>query len=610
LGIPGLIVVACFLFVFFMFHHYGGRLGNDGMMNYIYVRSLVLDGDFDLTNEFEEFVPAKFQHIAEEARQLGKPPDPSNEPGPAFLWAPFFVLTHWIVLLLGRWGLDIPADGYSYPYINAVCVSGLLWGFIAVLIAYAVCRRYYPAHIAACSVTVLWLSSTFYWYTVMEPSMPHATAAAAVSLFLYLWLKVRGSGSIADWIVVALAGGLLLSMQRYSAFLLLAPALTLCGMVLRSFREGRFRVSRRLAWGLAGAGLAFLFTALPVLLYNLHYSREGSFLRMGDLTGFTLRHWNDPRIGEFLFSSNHGLFSWTPVAYLSVLGLFLLMKKDRRLSAVLLLTMVTGLYLLSSTWDWWAGYAFGSRRTTEFFLILALGFCGVVELFLRRPAILAIGAGLVLVGWNFLLAGQVKRGEVPMMGTFAFSDAAARGAERWYRLAGHPASLPASWLFASRYEVSPQQFDLTFGHRPYHNLTVDVGGDQDRFFLGKGWSFPETLPNGESYRWSTEAESSWLIPLFGPFHYNLSLEVEPSRHREGRGQTVSIVVNDRRAGTLRLTEGWQTVAMDVPESFWNEGINEVKFRYAWVVEAGEIYGGEDPRRIALRLSRFGLRIVK
>jgi hypothetical protein len=609
LGAPGLILVSCVLFVFYLFYQYGGRLGGDGVMNYIYVRSLVIDGDFDLTNEFEDFVPGKFQIIAAGARQFGRPPDPSNEPGPAFFWAPAFILAHASVKILGWLGVDIPADGYSYPYINAVSLSGFLWGFVAVVIAYQASKKYFDARLAAVAISAFWLSSTLYWYTVVAPTMPHATAAAAVSLFLYLWLKVRESPSTWTWIGLALAGGLILSMQRYNVFFFLAPLTTATGGLIKSIRQRDLGISRRRVATLVVVGTAVLLTALPMLLYNFYYSREGSFLRIG---ASTLRYWKDPHIGEFLFSSNHGLFAWTPAVYLAVFGLFLLFRKDARLAATLLFTLAGGVYLLSSNWDWYAGYAFGSRRMTEAFFIFALGFCAVMEAVLRKPRLLAAAGLSVLVVWNFLLADHVNRGEVPEMATFAFSDTAATAAKRFYQVVGHPASFPASWLFALKYGVSPEQFDPTYGHRPYHNLTIDVGSPQDRYFLGRGWSIPEMLPDGRSYRWSVGDQSTWLVPLFGPFDYRLSLTGETSRHPEGLRQPVSIEVNGRRASRLTFTEGWQTVETRIPASFWREaeGLNEIRLRYGWTVEAESVYGGADPRRIAIRLARLELEVVK
>ena len=610
LGTPGLILAACFLFVFFLFHDYGGRLVGDGVINFVYVRSMVVDGDLDLTNEFEQFVPERFQYIAERGRQLGRPPDPSHEPGTSLLWAPAFLVTHTAMKMLEWFGSEIPADGYSHPYINAVSVMSVLWSFAAVVIAYRVSRGYFEPHLAAVSIGVLWLSSSLLWYTVNAPTMPHATTAVAVSVFLYLWIKTRESPSTGTWIALGLVGGLLLSLQRYNIFYLIAPLITLCGMALRVLSQKDRLPSRRTMLAAGPVALAFLLTALPLLLYNFYYSTDRSFFRMGDLGGFTLRHWSDPRVGEFLFSSNHGLFAWNPATYLAVIGLFVFFRKDRSLAATLLVTLAGGIYLLSSTWDWYAGFAFGSRRLAEAFFIFALGFCAVTELLLRRPKVLLAGAFAALVVGNLLLARQVYRGDVPEMGTFRFADAVASGVRTFYGLVGHLPAAPASWLFAWRYGVSPAQFDLSYGHRPYNNLMIDVGSEEDRYFLGRGWSVREEEPGGETYRWSIGGDSTWLIPLFEPFDYHLRLTGEASRNDEGRSQPISIEVNGRRAASLSLVEGWQTREVTIPASFWREGMNEIRLVYGWTVNAGTLYGSADSREIACRLTRMELEIVK
>ena len=177
LGNEGLALAAAFLTMTYCFFLFGRRLGGDGTVLFVYVRSLVMDGDLNFTNEFADFVPEKFQFIAD--RALGRAPDPLHEPGPAIFWAPWFLLAHVLVLASRAVGSTIPADGYSYPYINAVCFGSLVWAFVAVVLSYFACRRFFPSGLAAAVAILLWLSSTLYWYTLYEPSMPHAVGAAA-----------------------------------------------------------------------------------------------------------------------------------------------------------------------------------------------------------------------------------------------------------------------------------------------------------------------------------------------------------------------------------------------------------------------------------------------
>jgi hypothetical protein len=71
-----------------------------------------------------------------------------------------------------------------------------------------------------------------------------------------------------------------------------------------------------------------------------------------------------------------------------------------------------------------------------------------------------------------------------------------------------------------------------------------------------------------------------------------------------------VSVNGRAASRLRLLEGWQTTETIIPASYWKPGLNEIELEYAWTVEAGDVYGGDDTREIALKLERLDLRIVK
>jgi hypothetical protein len=215
-----------------------------------------------------------------------------------------------------------------------------------------------------------------------------------------------------------------------------------------------------------------------------------------------------------------------------------------------------------------------------------------------------------LAAWNFSLAGQVRRAEVPQMGTFAFSEASSKTVGRWYEKVGHPFAIPANWIFAWRYGVSPDRFDLVWGHRPYHNLAIDIGSDGDRYFVGSGWSLPERTSSGGTFRWSEGEESSWLINLFQPFDYRLRLAGRAARGGEGFPQRIAVWVNGERAGIVTMPEEPTTVEIGVPARFWRYRLNEIVLQYGFTVRADDLYGGSDPRQIAIQLESLELSIEK
>ncbi len=601
---PELILLGCFLFVFYLLQVHGGRVGNDGTMFFVNVRSLVMDGDFDLTNEFRDFVPQKF-HVPQ-VMGAGDKPQPGNELGVSFLWMPFFAIAH-ILVTLGRvFGSTIPADGYSYPYINAVCLGSLLLAFVGVVLSYRLARRYFDPMLAACSAVVLWLASPLIWYTMQEPAMSHAVSTMAVALLLTIWLWARSSTSLARWSAVALAAGLVISVQRYNVFYLIAPALTLVGRL-----RDQFSAKSRSEWvsvtkkGALVMGVLAVASA-PLWIYNLYM--QGVLIGAGDWPSNSITHWRRPHVWAFLFSSNHGLFSWTPVAYLSAIGLVMFLRRDRTLAGTLLVTLLGGIYLLSSNWNWWAGYSFGSRRMTEAYPLFLMGLCAFIDWVRRSPqTLIAIGAtGIVL--WNFLLVEQLRRGELPPMETFSFSEAVARGTEDAYQSFGHPPAVPANWVFAWRYGVRPDQFDWIVGGREYHNLALDVGSQDDRKFIGAGWSAPERMPDGRSYRWSDGAESSILLYLFFPYRYRLRVVGEPIGLAEPYPQNVAVTVNGKRASVLTFNGERHESEILIPRDLWKSGLNEIRFRYSTTARADEVYGGSDASELGLRVESIELRI--
>jgi hypothetical protein len=602
---PELLLAGTFLALLLVLSSRGGRLEVDGPLLFVQLRSAVMDHDLDLTNEFAEFVPDRYQYWADEGRQLGRTPNPTVEPGPAILWAPFFLLAHALVRCSRLWGAPFAADGYGAPYVNAVCLGSLVWAFVAVILAYRIARRFFDPLVCATCAAAAWLSTPLLWYSVFEPGMAHATGAAAASAFVWLWLRVRDDPARRKaWLFLALAGGALVSMERYDAYFLLCPLLTVAGLVWRTpWRQWR---ERRGPLVTAGAVLLTLAAALTPLFYANLGSRHASWLGESNLFGFTLRNWADPRVGEFLYSSRNGLFSWTPAAYLGVLGLVLLARRNRSLAVSLLLTWAFGVYLLSSSYSWSGAWSFGNRRLTESLALVVLGLSALGTYLMTRPAVLGVLGLTTLAAWNLLLAGQVRRGEIPRDETFAFSDAAARAAHRVYERIGHLPSAPASWLFAWKYGLSPDRFDRLYGREPITRATIAMGTADDVPFLGRGWSYPESSPDGAAFRWSDGPESTVLASLAAPRDYRLAFRGEPARPAAGLSQSVTVRVNGHGVGAWTLAAGRQTQTMSIGASAWRRGLNEVRFTYGWTIDAGEVYGTPDRRRIAWRLERLVL----
>jgi hypothetical protein len=518
---------------------------------------------------------------------------PGIEPGATILQAPFFVLGHAATLAISAAGGDAVPDGTGLVYRSALRLGSAAYGLLAAALAWFICRRFFPPTFSAVCVGGVWLSSTLFHYSVAEPGMTHAAAAALASLLLLLWLRAREKPQRAGrWIAVALVGGLLVSTQRYDVYLLLPAVMTGAGFVSARWQGGDVSTRRRILLAVAGAAGAFTLALLPLVFIS--FALPGGFLLDPQTIGTTmLGRWDRPHIGEVLFSSNRGLFAWTPVALLGTIGLVVFARRERRIAVALLATLALGVVVLGSNPTWSAGWSFGARRFTEAFAILALGFNAFATAALRRPRVLG-AVGLVgLIAVNLSLSFQYRWGAVGGGDTVSFTRAIQEVVADVYGLVGHPPSWPANWLFAARYGVGPDRFDDLYGQLPRAQWRVRLGTAEDAAILGRGWSGPYgESPNVQ--RWAQGTDATLLFTLPGPVDRRLVLEGAAAWHSEGRVQGIAVEVNGEAAGRLILTTRARRLGLIVPASLWSEGLNEVCFRPEWVLSPREAWETGQP----------------
>ena len=537
----------------------------------------------------------------------GKPfTHPGAEPGTVVLWAPFYLLGHGVAVSARALGLDVAASGESEPYRNALRLGAAVYGLLAAVFAQRAASRFVSPLLAAFCAAGYWLGSPLYHYTVAEPVMAHAPATAVSSLLILLWLRAREAPERASaWVAVALAGGLLVATQRYDAYLLLPALLSGAAVVRIRWRRGEAAVRRRTALTVGAAAAAFAFAVMPLVLLALA-TPDGFLLNPEVVRTRMLADWARPHVGPLLFSSNGGLFAWTPLALPAVFGLVLLVRRDRKVGLTLLATLALGVYVLASNPMWSAGWSFGARRLTEAYPVFVLGLCVAAEALLRCPRVLGLAALAVFVLQTVLFSHQMQRGRVQPGDATSFLTVAQGAAADFHEALGHPGSWPANWVFAWKHGVSPGRFDDLFGRLPKDGWILRIGSPDDAVALGRGWSRPE---EGGAGRWAQGEDATLLFTLTDPADRRLRLRGAAARDPAARAQWVWVEVNGRAAGSLSLTpEGraWEAV---VPAAAWKPGLNEVRFRAAWRLSRKEAWAVDQPPFAGWRLEEVALEPV-
>ncbi|MDQ2809516.1 MAG: glycosyltransferase family 39 protein, partial [Chloroflexota bacterium] len=213
---------------------------SDEIKYFAYLHSLAFDRDLDFTNDYGHWIddacpknprdPPSAQCQQRRTLLKANPTTglPINEApvGTALLWAPAFALAHVGVLLARALGARVAADGYSPPYIAAVCYASYLYGWLGLLLGYRLLRRLFDPLIAVGAVVAVWLGTSAFFYMVIAPPWSHAVSLFTVALFTTVWWTTRRPAGRRprEWAGLGLCAGLMMLVREQDALFLALPA--------------------------------------------------------------------------------------------------------------------------------------------------------------------------------------------------------------------------------------------------------------------------------------------------------------------------------------------------------------------------------------------------
>ena len=404
----------------------------DGVGYYAMARSLLIEHHLDFSKDWlAANTSFRMGHLAADGSI-----DPTNytatghlknhfSVGPAILWSPFLIVTHVGVLFYDSLGGHVAPDGFSKPYIIVMALATALYGFLALWISFRLAREYMPERWAFLATLGVWFASSLPVYMYFNPSWSHAHSAFTVALFVWYWNRTRAGRSTKQWVILGALGGLMMNVYYVNALVLLFPLIeTLCCIPEGAPRAGNSHQRSGSFSTIASSAIVVSGAFLPTLITKkIIY---GGYLNFG----YTERwDWASPALLKVSFSSEHGLFSWTPIIILAVAGLFLFQKHDRTLAFSSIAVFAVYLYTIGCYEDWAGLSSFGSRFFISLTCLFILGLAAVFQALerawtQRRAAVLASVMTVAFVAWNLGMMFQWGTHLIPARGPISFREAA------------------------------------------------------------------------------------------------------------------------------------------------------------------------------------------
>jgi hypothetical protein len=408
----------------------------DGVGYYAYIRSALIDHDLRFENDFlaanESFlmprVDAQGRLLPSMYTKTGYVANHFSV-GPAILWAPVMVVVHGGVLLARSLGMRVSANGYSHPYLLAMALTTACYGFLSLFLGYRMSRKYFQEPWALLATLGIWFASSLPIYMYFNPSWSHAFSAFSVALFLWDWDRTRGQRTTGQWARLGLLAGLMGNVYYPNAIVLIFPALEVLESLLSVRPSSMLFPDLIRRMGLHGGVFVAVFAAALLPTFVTRQIIYGNPLETG-YPPLSTWNWTSPVLLKVLFSSDHGMFSWTPVLILATAGLLFLIKRDALLGWGSLITFLGFYYFIASYSDWDGLSSFGNRFFVSLTPIFILGLSALFSAlsgWVGKPArgvAAATTALVLLIAWNFGFIFQWGTHMVPARGEISWRSMA------------------------------------------------------------------------------------------------------------------------------------------------------------------------------------------
>ena len=289
----------------------------DGIFYFSWLRSIVVDHDINFSNEYSHFgVNAKGNK-----HPIGAP----------LFWLPWYAKTHAI----------IDKTGYELPYQLIVGLISVLAAISGLILLFRLLLFHFSSTSSMLAVLSIAGATNLLFYGSIDPVNSHAISFFAATIFLsFLYSKN------------------------------VSPFLTGCALGFCSLVRPQDAVLGLLAFPKYSKAffLGLIVTFFPQLL--AWQALYGSPLISPYLAGGESFTWWSPNFFNVLFSPMNGLFLWTPMALIAILG-FIFWKDSRR--TWFLVLFVLEVAIVGSWSIWWQGASYSGRMLVSTLPILAFG---------------------------------------------------------------------------------------------------------------------------------------------------------------------------------------------------------------------------------------------
>jgi hypothetical protein len=361
-----LFILLVYLGIFFFTSSYHKKtVYGDGIFYYSWLRSIVIDHDFSFNNEYTFF---NVGQLMTKNELLGN----QFAIGPAIFWFPSYMYIHSL----------FNGTGYEFVYQVAVGLTSVLFALTGLVFLYMGLTRLFSNTVSCWTTIAIAYGTNILFYGAFDTVNSHALSFFTGAVVFYLVTEQKKK-----YFLIGLVTGLLGLIRIQDAAMLLIPIGIVLLQSFGSVKNTTVSTIKHCLYIIVGwiAPLSIQFFCWYLLYGDIRipYIERGY--------GFNFLH---SAFLSVLFSPNNGLFLWTPLVFLSVIGLVFNVIKNkhniRMYSVIGLLFFLWQTYLIGSWSIWWQGASYSGRMFISLLPIMSVGIAHLVDRFPSKTRILIL----------------------------------------------------------------------------------------------------------------------------------------------------------------------------------------------------------------------------
>jgi hypothetical protein len=294
--------------------------------------------------------------------------------GTALSMAPFFAVAQFLT----RWS-NFPPDGFSFYYQHGAALAGVAYMLAGLALVGTLLRGHFSRGVVAATLVSLTWGTNLFHYAVYDGTFSHAFSFFLVAALLLVvdrwWDRPTRGRSLT---IGAIAALIAITRHPNAIFALVVPLYGIASVHDARRRAGELWARRGALALMAAAGVAVLLPQLAV-----YKAAAGAwFVSTYDNAGFT---WARPHLFGVLISTQRGLFFWSPLLALALLGIVVARGWPRRVAIAAAVVFAIDTYLIASWHEWQFGESYGHRAFTDGFALAAPFLAAAFDWAAARP---------------------------------------------------------------------------------------------------------------------------------------------------------------------------------------------------------------------------------